>query len=90
MAEIVVENGVVDGSPAADCDADSSLASEAVHSAQESQRAIDHCALSQQSKASTVPANCEEVNLDDSSPPCETSSQHVVSATDSTVSGQWN
>jgi len=88
MAEIVMENGVVDGAPAANCDADSGLANEAVHSAKESQRAVEHSALSQQCEASAMPADCEEVDLGGSSLSCEASSQPVAPAAHGTVNGQ--
>ena len=72
---------VVDGALAANCDADASLAGHTVLPAEESQRSIDHSALSHQSKVSTVPSNCPSQS-------CEPSMQPVLSATHGTLSGQ--
>jgi len=70
---------VVDGAVAANCDADSSLASEAFHSVvKESQRITDHSSLGRQ-----------EVKLASSSVSRETSSQQGEPGTCSTVNGQW-
>jgi len=69
---------VADEAHAANCDANSSLANAAAHSAQESQQAIEQSAVSHQSKVSTVPTNCSY----------EASSQHVTFSTHTADSGQ--